>query len=194
VDGRTAVIVKIRPELPQEKMQQAQLAQAFRAPGVDGRPLLSDRDIRDSVLEFEYPDTVERNIDAQMLSATSKDVQKLIAAAQEQRWMEDHSDTVALAEKKLGEPMRVYPEDMAAIMTILQKSMQGAPGADVMLAQADQMAAGGGMGLPPGQGPVGPNPAAMPSQMMMSPEEALPDPTQLAQSQPRRGKPVNGPR
>lgn len=174
-------------------MVKAQLAQAYRAPGVDGRPLMSDKYLLENIIETEYPDTVQREIDAQLLPATSQKVKKLIDAAREQQWMDDHPDTVALAEKNLGQPISLYPEDIQALAALLQKQMQGAPGLGQMVAQADQLAGGGGLGLPPGQGPAGANPAALPAQLQMTPDQALPEPNQLAASQARRQRPVNSP-
>lgn len=195
VGGRYAVIVKIKPELPQEEMQKAQLIQAFRAPGVDGRPFFSDRELR-SLWGGESPESSEREIDAQLLLNDSPDVKKLIVAAREQRWMEANPEIQELADKRLGKALELRPQELQQMIAIGVKMALGAQGGDQLLALGDQAATGQPVQLPPGGiAPPGMNPAAggLPSQMQMTPEQALPDRNQLAASQARRGRPVNPP-
>lgn len=191
VDGRYAVIVRIRPELPQDRMVIAQLVQAYRTPGADGRPMIDDLTLLEEFVGADYPDTIRRRLDQQFLPAESPDVKKLQIAAAEQKWMDDHPDTIKKAEERIGEALRVYPDQLQAMIAMGVKMALGAQGAPQLLAQAETMAAGGQPMGAPGQGPVGVDPAAMPSQMMMTPEETLPNRDELAASQARRGKPAN---
>lgn len=192
VAGRYVTVVKISPVLPQERMVLAQLAQAYRTPGADGRPLFDDHTIREEIVETPFPDTVERRVDAQMLPAQSKEIADLLKAAREQKWMDDNPETVALAEKRIGKALDMRPEDVMQLLKLLMKAQGGAAGLEQMLALSEGQAAGalppgmppGGMGAPPGA-----NPAALPSQMMMTPEQGLPNPDELAASQERRGRP-----
>lgn len=183
-----AVIVHIKPDLPQEEMQKAQLVAAFRAPGVDGRPFMSDRELR-ALWGTENPETSEREVDAQLLINDSPDIKKLIIAAREQRWMEANPEIVKLAEARLGKPM--YPDQVMQLVQMLTKTMQGAQGGPQLLAQADAMAAGGQPMGAPGQGPVGMDPAALPSQMQIGADPGAQneqDPALLAASQAQRGR------
>lgn len=189
IEGRHYVIVKIRPQLPQERMVVAQLAQAYRAPGADGRPLMDDRTILETIIEHEYPDTVGRRIDQQLLPAESQEIKKLQIAAREQIWMEENPSTLQKAEKRLGEAMNLRPEELKTLLGLLMKLQGGAVGLEQMLAMADQAAA---QPLAAAQGgPLGgPNPAALPSQFQMT-EEPMPDQSLMVASQARRGRPVN---
>lgn len=190
VGDRFTVIVKIKPELPQEEMQKAQLIQAFRGPGVDGRPFLSDRELR-SLWGGENPETSERQIDAQLLLNDSPDIKKMIIAAREQRWMEANPEIKELADKRLGEALSLRPQELQAIIQIAVKQALGAQGAQQLLAQADTMAGGGTPMGAPGQGPVGMDPAALPSQMQIGADPAAQtrqDPAVLAASQAQRGR------
>lgn len=191
VAGRHTVVVRIRPQLPQDKMQRAQLAQALRAPGTDGRPLASDQFIREEVLEMDYPDTVDRQIDNELLPLQSPDVKKITLAAQEKAWFDDNPKVLEMAEKKLGEAMRVYPDELRQMVDILVKDgiaklMGQDSGLGAMLAQAEGGAPGGPMGAGGGM-----NPAAMPAQMQMTPEDVLPDPATLPAKQAQRGRAQN---
>jgi hypothetical protein len=191
IDGRYAVIVKIRPEMPQDRMVKAQLAQAYRTPGADGRPLLDDKTILEDIIEADYPDTVDRRIDAQFLPAESPDIKKFLIAAREQQWIEDHPDTMKLVDKRLGEQINLRPEELQQIIAIAVKQALGAQGAQQLLAAGDAAASGQPVQMPPGGfgAPAGPDPSTLPSQMQMSPEQALPNPQELAASQERRGRP-----
>ena len=191
IGGRYSVVVKIRPELPQDRMVKAQLAQAYRAPGVDGRPLMDDRTIAEDIIEAEHPDTIQRRIDGMLLPAKSKNISDMLTAAQEQQWMDDHPETMALADKRLGEALSLRPQELQAIIQLAVKQALGAQGAPQLLAQADAMAGGQPpMGMP-GQGPVGMDPAALPSQMQLGADPAAQtnqDPAMLAASQAQRGR------
>ena len=194
IDGRYAVIVRIRPELPQDRMVEAQLAQAYRTPGGDGRPLMDDRTILEEIIEAEYPDTIQRRIDAQLLPPKSPDVDKVLTAAREQQWFDDHPEALEAADKRLGEALNLRPQELQAIVAMAVKQALGAQGAPQLLAAAEQGAATGQPPQMPMLGaPPGANPAALPSQLSMTPEQALPNPQELAASQARRGRPANPP-
>jgi hypothetical protein len=183
-----AVIVRIKPDLPQEEMQKAQLIAAFRAPGTDGRPFMSDRELR-TLWGVENPETSEREVDAQLLLNDSPDVKKLIIAARVQRWMDANPEIVKLAEKQMGAP--IPQEQVMAMMQLLMKQAQGAQGLPQLLAQADTLAAGGQPMGAPAQGPVGMDPAALPSQMQIGADPGAQnqaDPALLAASQAQRGR------
>lgn len=195
IDGRTAVVVTITPEMPQDTMMQMQVAQALRTPGVDGLPIASDRYIRESVLKMEHPDIEAQRIKQQMLPAQNQEISKVIMAAAEADWRTENPETVKKAEKIQnpdGLP-DLKPEQLRQIMSLLQKMSGGAQGLEAMLAQAEggmMPGLAGAMGAGPGPG-GGPMPGALPSQFMMTPEEALPEPATLPASQARRGKAAN---
>ncbi len=187
IAGRYYVEAQITPDVEgQERMMRAQLAQAFRAPGTDGRPMLADRDVLERVLEMPDPDTLARHIDDQLLPASDQEVARLLGLARLSAWMERNPEIVALARKQMdAAPVMGDKQEAAGKM---MDEMQAQPGGLDALAQA--------VGLPPQGQPMGqpmgqPHPAAMPSQMMMTPEEALPNPATLPASQARRGKPRN---
>jgi len=192
IDGRHHVVVTITPDIPQEQMQKAQLIAAMRAPGVDGRPFMDDRSALETIWEAEHPDLIKRRIDQQLLPAQSQEVAKLIQAAAEADWKEENPTIVKKAEKILnpdGLPA-IKPDQMMALLEIISKYQQGAQGLPDILGQAGMpgaVAMAGG----PGGAPGGPMPGAMPSQLQMTPEQALPNPATLPSKQARRGKPQN---
>ena len=194
VKGRYAVIVKIRPVLPQEEMQRVQMAQAFRGPGVDGRPLMDDRTIIEDILEKDNPDAIERRIDAQMLPNESPDVKKALTAAREQVWFDENTTTMELVDKRLGKALEMRPEELEAYVALRIKMAMGAQGAQALLGQADAMSAGQPpMPGAPGQGPVdGMPPGVLPSQMQLTADPQMAgqqDPSALVASQSQRGRP-----
>ncbi len=192
VDGRYAVVVQITPHLQdQARLSRAQLAQAYRAPGPNGLPLMDDLTILEDVMEQEHPAEIGQRIAQQYLPARSQEVLKLQTAAEEQDWIDENPDIVKQAEKRLNpEGLSPLDNDKAAMMMqILQKAMT-----DPMAMQ--QLMASMGMadnanGMMPGapQGPAGgPMPQVMPAQMQMTPEQALPQAATLPAKQARRGK------
>ena len=100
VSGRHYVEVMIQPELPQDRMIKAQLASAFRNPGVDGQPLLDDRSILENVLEMDNHDEIARRVREQMLPKTSPAIGEMLTMATEQQWLDDNKSLVKLAEKR----------------------------------------------------------------------------------------------
>lgn len=192
ISGRHVVLVKIKPTLPQEEMQKAQLAAAFRAPGPDGSPLVDDLTLLEDVLGLDYPDTIRRRVAGQMLPAKSQAVQKLLVAAQEQAWMNDNPSTLELAEERLGKSMDLTPDQLKQLVGVLVKmELMRAQGQDPQIEQLLMAAGqqGGAPALP--AGPGGMSPQVLPSQLQMTPDEVLPDGATLPASQARRGRPVN---
>ena len=166
--------VTITPEMPNDRMVKAQLAQAYRAPGVDGKPLLDDQTILEKILEIEHPDTVARRVREQLLPSTSQTVQTIILSASEYEWMEENKELVKLAEKRTGLPP-LSVEQMAQLQAMM---------AQIAQAQAAPQ-------LPPGAPPPlptngGPPPETLPSQTMMQPADEIPELPTLEMSQNRR--------
>lgn len=206
IDGRYYVAVKISPIMPQEEMQRAQLAAAYRAPGVDGRPLMDDRTILDTVLEADHPDLIAARIRQQLLPASSDAVKKTIEGAAEWDWMQENPETVEKAKKQqeASQP-NLTPDQLKIAMQTLMAHMDGklpqlpglvgatppvGPDGQPAGAQPPQGPPGMSGGIP-GIAPGGPSSAALPPQMQMSPENGLPSPVSLPSAQARRGKPRN---
>ena len=191
VDGRNHVAVTITPELPQDRMVKAQLAQAYRAPGVDGKPLVDDQTILE-MLEFEHPDLINQRIREQLLPAQSKEIAKTSVQAAEQEWMTENKEVVKLAEKRTNpENMpSMSPEEIQQLVDVMVKQrmaeMSG-QGSELpqMMAAAEQGPPQEGMPQT-GGGPPGVPPEVMPTQMNMSPEDVVPDLPELEQYQNRR--------
>jgi len=193
IDGRHYVVVSITPELPQDRMVKSQLAQAYRTPGVDGKPLMDDRTILETILEADHPDLIASRVNQQMLPAQSQEIGKLIMAAAEYDWKEENPETVKKAEEILN-PDKLPPVSGAqaqALMEIIKMIMSGGADPALLMSMMQQADAGGVPTADGGMVPAGPMPGAIPSQMQMLPEEALPDPATLPASQERRGRPAN---
>lgn len=193
VKGRKFVDVTITPELPQDRMVRAQLAQAFRTPGADGLPLLDDRSILTDIIEVEAPDDIQRRVANQMLAARSPEIQKLLIAAQEQAWIEDNETMMKLAEKRMNPDNMptLNGDQMQKIIGLMRKHEQakqmGQPGLESLLQAGGPLPSGS-----PTPAPGGPPPQVMPSQMMMGGPPEQPPLDMLVASQQRRGKPQNG--
>lgn len=213
------VEVTIKPPSIQDKMAQSQIAQALRAPGSDGRPSMSDRDIAAYVFEYAHPEELQKNIDLQMFEAASPEVQELKQAALLEEWKDEHKELVKVAEKILNpvsddaefERFRreLTPEKLEALIQLAAEAkhaqMMGVPPEQMMMqAQAQaalQDAAARQASLlpasvaPPGQ-PGQPSPQVMPSQMNMlmgAQAQTSANPVMQQASQMRRGRPVNKP-
>lgn len=169
--------VTITPELPQDRLVKAQLAQAYRAPGVDGKPLLDDQTILEEILEIEHPDTVSRRVREQLLPSQSPSIQTIILAASEHEWREENKELVKLAEKRAGLPPLAI-EQMAQLQAMIAQL-----GAAQVNPQLAAVAPAPGA-LPGANGGV--SPEALPSQFSMSPEEEIPELPTLEASQNRR--------
>jgi hypothetical protein len=190
VDGRNHVSVSITPELPQDRMVKSQLAQAYRAPGVDGKPLVDDQSILE-MLEFEHPDLIRQRIREQLLPSQSQEINKTSIAASEQEWVQENKEIVKLAEKRQNPDNlpTMSPEQIQQLVDLMVKQkfaeMTGQGGQlPQMMAQADQMPP---EGLVPQNGAQpGIPPEVMPTQMAMSPEDVVPDLPDLQQRQNKR--------
>lgn len=208
IDGRFYVSVKISPIMPQEEMQRAQLAAAYRAPGVDGRPLMDDRTILETVLEADHPDLIHARIEQQLFPAKSQAVTKIMQDAAEYDWMQENPETIEKARKQAEAVQpKLTPDQMKIAMQTLLQHMDGnlpqlpglvgatpPVGPDGMPVQGGPPGAGAPPGMSggiPGIAPGGPSSAAMPPQMQMTPEQGLPNPVTLPSAQARRGKPRN---
>jgi hypothetical protein len=189
VDGRNHVAVTITPELPQDRMVKAQLAQAYRAPGVDGKPLVDDQSILE-MLEFEHPDLINQRIREQLLPAQSKEIAQTSVQAAEQEWLTENKEVVKLAEKRTNPENlpSMSPEQIQQLVDVMVKQrmaeMMGQGGQlPQMMAAAEQ----GPQPLPQNGGePPGVRPEVMPTQMGMSPEDVVPELPELEQYQNRR--------
>ena len=196
VGGRHYVEVMIQPELPQDRMIKAQLASAFRNPGVDGQPLLDDRSILESVLEMDNHDEVARRVREQMLPKLSPHIQEVLTMATEQQWLDDNKSLVKLAEKRkqqvkeeeqqlqlqaqtMGQMQQANgvenPNAMAQFAAMMQQQGGGMqPGMGAAMPQA----AGGGMPTNPLSMPMLPQQGATMPQIGMAPgamsNQALP--------------------
>ena len=206
VDGRIHVEVIIQPEMPQDRMIKAQLASAFRNPGVDGQPLLDDRSILESVLDIDNHAEVSRRVREQMLPKMSPHIQEMITLASEQQWLNENKTLVKLAEKRKKD----IEEEQADKLALEQQSapQQGGvpPEAAAQFMQMMQGQQGGGIGGPnplampmlPQQGATMPqigmapgamSSQAMPSQMQMTAQDLIPDiPQELILDQMRRAQ------
>ena len=206
VDGRIHVEVIIQPEMPQDRMIKAQLASAFRNPGVDGQPLLDDRSILESVLDIDNHAEVSRRVREQMLPKMSPHIQEMITLASEQQWLNENKTLVKLAEKRKKD----IEEEQADKLALEQQSapQQGGvpPEAASQFMQMMQGQQGGGTGGPnplampmlPQQGATMPqigmapgamSSQAMPSQMQMTAQDLIPDiPQELILDQMRRAQ------
>ena len=185
VGGRYHVEVMIQPELPQDRMIKAQLASAFRSPGVDGSPLLDDRSILESVLEMDNHDEIARRVREQMLPKLSPHIQEVITMSDEQSWLENNKTLVKLAEKRKA---KIAEEQQQA----QEMQMQQQPDAGGMPPNPLQMP------TLPQQGATMPQlgktagavaPQTLPSQTTMSPSDLIPDvPQELVLDQMRRSQ------
>ena len=206
MSGRHYVEVMIQPELPQDRMIKAQLASAFRNPGVDGQPLLDDRSILESVLDIDNHAEVSRRVREQMLPKMSPHIQEMITLASEQQWLNENKTLVKLAEKRKKD----IEEEQADKLALEQQSapQQGGvpPEAASQFMQMMQGQQGGGTGGPnplampmlPQQGATMPqigmapgamSSQAMPSQMQMTAQDLIPDiPQELILDQMRRAQ------
>ena len=196
VDGRTHVAVTITPELPQDRMVKAQLAQAYRTGGVDGKPLVDDQTILE-MLEFEHPDLIRQRIREQLLPAQSKEISQTSVKAAEQEWLTENKEVVKLAEKRANPDNlpSMSPEQIQQLVDVMVKQrmaeMMGQPSPlQGMVQSAGQQEP---MPLPQQEGGApGVPPEVMPTQVGMTPEDVVPDLPELEQYQNRRvayGKP-----
>ena len=191
VAGRHYVEVMIQPELPQDRMIKAQLASAFRNPGVDGQPLLDDRSILENVLEIDNHDEIARRVREQMLPKVSPAIQETMTLAAEQSWLDDNKVLVKLADKRKAKLLE--EQEMVAQMKAMQaQESEGMPPNPLEMPMLPQQGATmPGIGI--GAGAVAPQ--TLPAQVNMSPSDLIPDvPQELILDQMRRAQRPPAPR
>jgi hypothetical protein len=171
-------------------MVKSQLAQAYRTPGVDGKPLVDDQSILE-MLEFEHPDLIRQRIREQLLPAQSQEINKTSIAASEQEWMQENKEVLKLAEKRKNpENMpSMSPEEIEKLVDLMVKQklaqLTGQGGQlPQMLAQAAQMPPEGL--IPQNGAQPGVPPEVMPTQMGMTAEDVVPDLPDLQRRQNQR--------
>jgi hypothetical protein len=190
VDGRNHVSVSITPELPQDRMVKSQLAQAYRTPGVDGKPLVDDQSILE-MLEFEHPDLIRQRIREQLLPAQSQEINKTSIAASEQEWMQENKEVVKLAEKRQNPdklPNMSQDQIVQLVDIMIKQKLAELMGQGGQLPQMMQQAENQPPPelIPQNGAAPGVPPEAMPTQMSMAPDDVVPDLPDLQRRQNRR--------
>ena len=190
VDGRNHVSVSITPELPQDRMVKSQLAQAYRTPGVDGKPLVDDQSILE-MLEFEHPNLIRQRIREQLLPAQSQEINKTSIAASEQEWMQENKEVVKLAEKRQNPdklPNMSQDQIVQLVDIMIKQKLAELMGQGGQLPQMMQQAENQPPPelIPQNGAAPGVPPEAMPTQMSMAPDDVVPDLPDLQQRQNRR--------
>src|SRR3990167_1906922 len=94
VAGRHWVEVTIQPRSQQDDLQRMQLAQAFRVPGPDGKPLMSDRDIARFVLKDQHPEESVERAEMEWLERNDEEIGKIRLSALRERWKKENADQV----------------------------------------------------------------------------------------------------
>jgi len=190
VGGRHYVEVMIQPELPQDRMIKAQLASAFRNPGVDGQPLLDDRSILESVLEMDNHDEIARRVREQMLPKVSPHIQELLTMATEQQWLDENKSLVKLAEKRkkqLQEEQMQQQMQQQMMGQMPQPMGQGGEGGGANPLAMPTLPQQGATMPQLGVGPGAMSPQVMPPEMGMTMESMIPQvPQELIADQMRR--------
>ena len=208
VAGRHWVEVTIQPRSQQDDLQRMQLAQAFRVPGPDGKPLMSDRDIARFVLKDPHPEETVARAEMEWLEKNDEDISRIRLSALRERWKKENADQVRDFEKaqqpdkKFREMMRsISPEDFKLLVKAAAESehakMLGMDPAQ-MMGQAEERAAqeAQAAAAPPPMPTAlpyqedGPSPEGLPSQLGMTeaPQPMAMTPEVLAM-QARRGRP-----
>ena len=149
IDEHFEVEIEIDPTMPQDDMQRMQIAQAYRAPGAGGSPLMSDYDILTKVVHDPSAELTLARARMQTLEATDPEVMQIIAAATRERWREDNREMVRVFENAMQpeaefrRKMRsLSPEelqkmiDTAAEMKAIQMQGGPPPAEQVQMAQA----------------------------------------------------------
>ena len=209
VGGRYWWEVTIQPRSQQDDLQRMQLAQAFRAPGPDGKPLMSDRDIARFVIRDPHPEETEERAVLEWLEKNDPEVMKIRTTALRERWRKENKELVREYERaqqpeaKWREMMRsISPEEFKVLVQAAAESehakMLGMDPAQMMagaqgMAETQAAAQQAQSLAPPTALPyqeTGPSPETMPTQTMMNeapqPMEATP---QVLAMQARRGRP-----
>ncbi len=204
VAGHYWVDVKLVNPTQQEKMLQMQLAQAFRAPGADGKPQMSRLDIAREILQDPHPEETILRADLEWLEQTDPEIQGMRLAALRASWKKANAATVKAAEKELNPDPDEEFEKLKASLTpetlqqliqakaeAMHLEMMGGPPEAQQVQMAQQAAAT--PQPPPSTLPYqenGPSPEVLPSQqgMQAAPQGMAADPALIA-SQMRRGRP-----
>ena len=185
VAGRHYVEVMIQPELPQDRMIKAQLASAFRSPGVDGQPLLDDRSILESVLEIDGHDEIARRVREQLLPKVSPHIQEMLTLSSEQSWLDDNKSLVKLAEKRKAK--LVEEQKLLELKKQEDALMQGDAGGNPLAMPVLPQQGATMPGIGKTSGAVAPQ--TLPAQTTMSPSDLIPDvPEELVLDQMRRSE------
>lgn len=193
---------RIEPSSEQQEMLRMQMAQAFRAPGPDGRPLMSDRDIRRFVQRDPHPEETGERAALQWLESNDQQVQEMVTAALRRKWRAANARTVAEAEKELNPaaqeeikmPRAKFEQLVQAAAQAEHAKMLGQdPGQLVAAAEGAQAQMAQRSLAPPTALPyqeAGPSPEVMPTQLGMTgaPQPMTATPEVLAM-QMRRGRP-----
>lgn len=208
IDGRYHVEVSIQPSAEQDQMQRMQIAQMLRAPGPDGRPHASERDIYRFIWKDAHPEEMVARAEMQALAAADKEILDIKANALRYRWRKENEDLIADAEKEMNPDPDAEFEKLKRTLTpetfkqIIESAKEAAR-MEMMGQDPAQMAAqiAADQEIPetvrpmqqlPGQ-VAGPAPETMPSQMMGTMTEA-PQPMQATPEviamQARRGRPL----
>lgn len=208
VAGHHWVEVELSLSTPQEQMLQMQLAQAFRAPGADGKPQMSRLDIAANILKDPHPEETIRRADLEWLETNDEEVKGVRLAALRYLWKKDNAATVKDAERELNpDPDKEFeklkagltPERLEQLIEAkaraLMVQMQGGPPPEQQMAMAQEAQAAQQRQalIPPTALPYqenGPSPEVAPTQMSMTqapqPMEATPE---MVAMQMRRGRP-----
>lgn len=201
------VEVSLEPRLPQDELQAMQLVQAYRTPGPNGVPLMSDEDLLTKVARDPHAEATLRRARLQALAATDPEIQQIAAAAGREEWKRANPAAVKAWEKaqnpdpdaefeKLKKTLtpEAFDQLVQAAAEMRHAQMMGAdPGqvlgaAQAQAAQQEQMAL-----APPTAQPfreAGPLPEVAPTQFGMAeaPQPMAMTPDVLA-TQMRRGRP-----
>jgi len=202
------VEVTITPKSSQEDMLRSQLAQAFRAPGPTGAPLMSDLDLHENILRSDDPAGMVARASAQMFELTDPEIAEIRSLTMRENWKKDNKDMVREFEK-LSAPDAQFerlrksltPEKLEKLIKVAAAAehakMMGQDPAEAV-AQMQQMAMMQQQQAAAPQVPdtvlpfqeQGPSPEVAPTQMGMTqapqPMEMTPE---LLATQMRRGKP-----
>jgi len=84
VAGHYRVKVSLKPKIPQDWVQLGVVAERFRRKGVDGRPLLSDYTLRETILELRSPEEEEERIFEQEMRQHEE-----VRRYQQEKWLEE---------------------------------------------------------------------------------------------------------
>lgn len=133
----------IEPLSEQQQMLRMQMIQAFRAAGPDGKPYMSDLDLRRTLGHDPHPQETQERAALQWLEANDPEIQQTAQASLRRRWKQLNAATVKEAEQELNPDPDKEFEKLKRTLTPekLQQLIAGA-------AQAQALAAQGGPSVP----------------------------------------------